>query len=91
MKKIILSVSLIATSILFASTKEKKEQISISKQKRIEITKTADKTVYFWEVTTVSGYASGYTVSEAQALRTLKLMTNHEVVSYKIIEAYKSL
>ncbi|MFT5714356.1 MAG: hypothetical protein ACI9WT_000909 [Flavobacterium sp.] len=89
MKNFILSAALIATSVLFAHTKEKKGPITLSQQKRSEIIKTTDKTVYFWEVTTATGYASGYTVSAAQAKKTIKLISQNDIVSYKIIEAYK--
>ena len=51
--------------------------------------KKTDKTVYFWEINTATGYASGYTISQAQAKKTVKLMAGNDFVSYKIIEAYK--
>jgi len=89
MKNFILSASLLATTILFANTKGKIDQPTISKQQKIEISKTTDKTVYFWEVNTTTGYASGYTFSEAKALKTIKLMATNDIVSYRIIEAYK--
>lgn len=89
MKNFILSASLIATTIMFANTGEKKEATTISQQKRIEIIKKTDKTVYFWEINTATGYASGYTISQAQAKKTVKLMAANDFVSYKIIEAYK--
>lgn len=91
MKKIILSASLIATTILFANTNEKIDPNTISQKQKVEITKTTNKTVYFWEVNTVNGYASGYTLSEAKAKKSIKLMTKNEIVTYKIIEAYKRL
>ncbi|MFV8328348.1 hypothetical protein [Flavobacterium sp. ZS1P14] len=90
MKNFILSASLIATTILFAHPKEKIDQSTISQKKKIEITKTTDKTVYFWEVNTLTGYASGYTLSEAKAKKTIQLMATDELVTYRIIEAYKS-
>jgi hypothetical protein len=90
MKNFILSAALLATTILFATTKEKIDQTAISKQKKIEISKRTDKTVYFWEVNTTSGYASGYTISEAKAKKTIQLMATNEIVTYRIIEAYKS-
>ncbi|MFE3870800.1 hypothetical protein ACFX5F_06145 [Flavobacterium sp. ZS1P70] len=89
MKNFILSAALIATTIISAHTKEKTEATTISKQKRIEIIKKTDKTVYFWEINTASGYASGYTISQAQAKKTVKLMAANDFVSYKIIEAYR--
>ena len=89
MKNFILSAALIATTVLFANPIEKTEATTISKQKRSEIIKKTDKTVYFWEINTATGYASGYTVSQAQAKKTVKLMAANDFVSYKIIEAYK--
>lgn len=89
MKNFILSVALVATTALFANPIEKTEATAISKQKRSEIIKKTDKMVYFWEVNTTTGYASGYTVSAAQAKKTIKLMSQNDFVTYKIIEAYK--
>jgi hypothetical protein len=89
MKNFILSASLLATTILFANTKEKIDQNPISKKQKVEISNTTDKTVFFWEVNTTSGYASGYTLSEAKALKTIKLMATKDIVTYRIIEAYK--
>jgi exopolysaccharide biosynthesis protein len=89
MKNFILSAALIATTMLLANPIEKTEATTISKQKRSEIIKKTDKMVYFWEINTATGYASGYTISEAQAKRTVKLMADNDFVSYKIIEAYK--
>lgn len=89
MKNFILSVALVATTALFANPIEKTEATAISKQKRSEIIKKTDKMVYFWEVNTTTGYASGYTVSQAQAKKTIQLMSQNDFVTYKIIEAYK--
>jgi exopolysaccharide biosynthesis protein len=89
MKNFILSASLLATTMLFANTKEKIDQTAISKKQKVEISKTTDKTVYFWEVNTPTGYASGYTLSEAKALKTIKLMATNDIVTYRIVEAYK--
>lgn len=89
MKNFILSAALVATTALFANPIEKTEATAISKQKRSEIIKKTDKTVYFWEINTSTGYASGYTVSQTQAKKTVKLMAANDFVTYKIIEAYK--
>jgi exopolysaccharide biosynthesis protein len=89
MKNFILSASLLATTILFANTTEKIDQTVISKKQKVAISKTTDKTVYFWEVNTPTGYASGYTLSEAKAMTTIKLMATNDIVTYRIIEAYK--
>jgi hypothetical protein len=91
MKKIILSATLIATTILFANPKEKEDSTTISQQQKIKISKTTNKTVYFWEINTPSGYANGYTLSEAKAKKTIQLMATNDIVTYRIIEAYKSL
>ncbi|MFV8379669.1 hypothetical protein [Flavobacterium sp. LB3R33] len=89
MKNFILSASLLATTIMFANAKEKIDQTVISKKQKVEISKTTDKTVYFWEVNTPTGYASGYTLSEAKAMTTIKLMATNDIVTYRIVEAYK--
>ena len=89
MKNFILSASLLATTILFANTTEKTDQTVISKKQKVAISKTTDKTVYFWEVNTPTGYASGYTLSEAKAMTTIKLMATNDIVTYRIVEAYK--
>nr|WP_315207009.1 hypothetical protein [uncultured Flavobacterium sp.] len=89
MKNFILSASLLATTILFANTTEKIDQTVISKKQKVAISKTTDKTVYFWEVNTPTGYASGYTLSEAKAMTTIKLMATNDIVTYRIVEAYK--
>ena len=89
MKNFILSASLLATTILFANTTEKIDQTVISKKQKVAISKTTDKTVYFWEVNTPTGYASGYTLSEAKAMTAIKLMATNDIVTYRIIEAYK--
>ncbi|MFV8364761.1 hypothetical protein [Flavobacterium sp. XS1P27] len=89
MKNFILSASLLATTIMFANAKEKIDQTIISKRQKVEISKTTDKTVYFWEVNTPTGYASGYTLSEAKAMTTIKLMATNDIVTYRIVEAYK--
>lgn len=90
MKNFILSASLLATTILFANTNEKNEQTAISNQQKVEITKSTNKTLFFWEVNTTTGYASGYALSEVKALKTIKLMGTNDVVTYRIIESYKS-
>ncbi|MFV8323106.1 hypothetical protein [Flavobacterium sp. LB3P21] len=89
MKNFILSASLLATTIMFANAKEKIDQTVISKKQKVEISKTTEKTVYFWEVNTPTGYASGYTLSEAKAMTTIKLMATNDIVTYRIVEAYK--
>jgi hypothetical protein len=89
MKNFILSISLLATTILFANGKEKTIQAPLTKKQKVEISNTTDQTVYFWEVNTTTGSASGYALSEAKALKTIKLMGTDDVVTYRIIEAYK--
>lgn len=89
MKNFILSAFILATTISFANKNEKTNPIAISKKQKIEISKSTDKTVYFWEVNTTTGYASGYALSQAKALKTIKLMGTDDLVTYRIIEAYK--
>lgn len=92
MKKIILSAALlILSSFAIANNLEKsieKEPAKISEKKRIEIVNKAKQPVFFWEVKSSYGVASGYTNSEESAKRTIKLMSTNDVVSSKIIEKY---
>ena len=92
MKKFTLSIALIVSSISMANTIEilkEKEPTKISEQKRIQIVNNAKQPIFFWEVKTSNGMASGYTDSEASAKKTIKLMSVNEVLSSKIIERYK--
>ncbi len=89
MKNFTLAAFILATTISFANENEKSNPVAISKKQKLEISKSTDKTVYFWEVNTTTGSASGYSMSEAQALKTIKLMGTNELVTYRIIEAYK--
>ena len=66
MKNFKLAAFILATTISFAN--EKSNPVAISKKQKLEISKSTDKTVYFWEVNTTTGSASGYSMSEAQAL-----------------------
>lgn len=89
MKNFTLLAFLLATTISFANTKEKIDAVPLSKEQKVEITKSTNKTLFFWEVNTTTGYASGYTLSEAKALKTIKLMGTNDIVTYRIIESYK--
>lgn len=66
MKNFNLAAFILATTISFAN--EKNNPVAISKKQKLEISKSTDKTVYFWEVNTTTSSASGYSMSEAQAL-----------------------
>lgn len=91
MKKIILSTALILSSFAIANNVEKvkeKEPLKISEKKRIEIVSKVNQPIFFWEVKSSYGVASGYTNSEESAKRTIKLMSTNDVVSSKIIEKY---
>ena len=89
MKNFTLAAFILATTISFANENEKINPVAITKKQKLEISKSTDKTVYFWEVSTTTGSASGYAMSEAQALKTIKLMGTNDLVTYRIIEAYK--
>jgi exopolysaccharide biosynthesis protein len=58
----------LATTISLQTKTKKSIQLQFQKTK-LEISKSTDKTVYFWEVSTTTGSASGYAMSEAQALK----------------------
>lgn len=91
MKKIILSASLLITSFAFAENNTKeidKDPTKISEKKRLEIVNRVNQPIFFWEVKSAYGVASGYTNSEESAKRTIKLMSQNDVVSSKIIEKY---
>lgn len=90
--KITLSIALMVSSIAFANNTEitkEKEPTKISEIKRNEIVNNANQPIYFWEIKTLTGLASGYTNSEESARKTIKLMSTNDVVSSKIIERYK--
>lgn len=92
MKKLLLSSALLVATVSIANDLEnsnKKEPNKISEQKRFEIVKNAKQPVFFWEIKTSYGVASGYTNSEASAKKTIKLMSSNDVVSSKIIETYR--
>ena len=43
--------------------------------------------IYFWEVTTNSGSAKGFSSSESQAKRMIELVSTGDILSYKIIQS----
>ena len=43
--------------------------------------------LYFWEVTTNSGSAKGFSSSESQAKRMIELVSTGDILSYKIIQS----
>ncbi|WP_396147317.1 hypothetical protein [Flavobacterium sp.] len=43
--------------------------------------------LYFWEVTTNSGTAKGFSNSESQAKRMIELVSTGDILSYKIIQS----
>ncbi len=72
-----------------ANTFEEKQPAKISEPNRIQITNISNEPVFFWEIKTLSGRASGYTNSLASAQKTIKLMSTSDNTSYKVIEMYK--
>jgi hypothetical protein len=74
-------IELVSTGEIVLSKKvesyyQVKEEIS-SKTQRL----------YFWEVTTNSGSAKGFSNSESQAKRMIQLVSSGAVLSYKIIQS----
>lgn len=90
MKNSTLLALLLATTLSFANSKENIDTTPLSKQQKVEITKSTTKTLFFWEVNTTTGYASGYTFSKDKALKTIKLMGTSDVITYRIVESYKN-
>ncbi|WP_374549972.1 hypothetical protein [Flavobacterium sp.] len=86
MKKTILLGVLMLTSVTFANNE--KNTTSISKSDKKEIAKSVSKPIFFWEVKTINGTASGYTDSEKLAKKTIKLMSRGSIIHSKIIEKY---
>jgi len=88
MKKFILPALLFSSIISFAKTDEDTMPAKISEINRIEISNSQNQPVFFWEVKTIAGVASGYTDSLLSAQRTIKLMATSDAVTYKVIEMY---
>ena len=89
MKKLILFALLSSTVLSFANTFEETQPAKISEQNRILITTKQAKPVYFWEIKTIAGVASGYTNSLESANKTIKLFATADAATYKVIEMYK--
>lgn len=90
MKTSILTLALVISSFANANNDgEIKEKKNISEQKRIEIVNKVQQPLFFWEIKSKHGVASGYTNSIESAKKTIKLMSTNDVVSSKIIETYK--
>jgi hypothetical protein len=66
------------------------EPTILPKSKKVAITKSVSEKVFFWEVETSDGVASGYTTSEALAKKSIKLLSKGTVLQSKIIEIYKN-
>lgn len=52
-----------------------------------EIVSSNKVRLYFWEVTTNSGTAKGFSSSESQAKRMIELVSTGDILSYKIIQS----
>lgn len=89
MKKLILTSALIMV-VAFGSSFEK-EKPKLSEKKKTEITKKSNGKVYFWEVTTTDGTASGYTTSRRLAKKSIKQAAKGAIISSKIIESYETI
>lgn len=93
MKKLLLTSALLIATLSIANNNseisKEREPNKITEQKRIEILNKVNQPVFFWEIKSAYGVASGYTNSEENAKKTIKLMSTNDVVSSKIIETYK--
>ena len=89
MKKLTLSALLLSSMFSIANTFEEKQPAKITEQNRIKIVNSQVAAVFFWEIKTISGRASGYTNSLESAQKTIKLMTTSDSTTYKVIEMYK--
>ena len=92
MKTSILTLALVISSFANANNDgeiKEKQKINISEQKRIEIVNKVQQSLFFWEIKSKHGVASGFTNSIESAKKTIKLMSTNDVVSSKIIETYK--
>lgn len=52
-----------------------------------EIVSSNKVRLYFWEVTTNSGTAKGFSSSESQAKRMIELVSTGDILNYKIIQS----
>lgn len=87
MKKIISTI--VFVSVTTFGLANNNEPTNLPEIKKIEITNTTSEKVYFWEITTTNGVASGYTTSESLAKKTVSLMSKGSVVKSILIESYK--
>ena len=88
MKKLILTTALVLT-ITFGSSFER-EKPKLTEKRKIEISKKSKDKVYFWEVTTTDGTASGYTTSRRLAKKSIRQAAKGAIISSKIIESYET-
>lgn len=44
-----------------------------------------NKRIFFWEVTSTNGYAKGFSTTESDAQKTMKLIASGEIITSKII------
>ena len=89
MKKLILTSALLMV-VSFGSSFEK-EKPKLTEKKKVEITKKSKDKVYFWEVTTTDGTASGYTTSRRLAKKSIRQAAKGGIISSKIIESYETV
>ena len=73
-------ISLVSTGEIIMSRK-----VESFYQVKSEIADTKLR-LYFWEVTTNSGSAKGFSSSEFQAKRMIELVSTGEIINFKIIE-----
>ena len=89
MKKLILTSALVMVVALGSSFEREKPKLS--DKKKTEIAKKSNDKVYFWEVTTTDGTASGYTTSRRLAKKSIKQAAKGAIISSKIIESYETI
>lgn len=87
MKQFILT-SAFVFAFTFGNAFEKVTPIVKTSEMNTEIVKPKPR-VYFWEVTTASGTASGSTTSRRLAKKSIKQMAVGTIISFKIIESFE--
>jgi hypothetical protein len=71
-----------------------KKSIQLQFQKKKKNLKSANRLIkqyIFWEVSTTTGSASGYAMSEAQALKTIKLMGTNDLLPIESLKPTNSI
>lgn len=88
MKKLIITSALILVTSLGQSFE--KEPTILTENKKVELVKKSKDRIYFWEVITIDGTASGYTTSRRLAKKSIRQLAKGTIISSKIIESYET-